>query len=643
MTETRAPDLDSEIVGFDLGHGESALAVAAVTAITEPQVLEVQSKRSFITAVAVHPKRGIIIGEDAYTARNLDSLKVRFKSADLGRSEVRDPLRMFASKVLETLHARRLLREDGKTHFIVGCPSGWSPETRQAYQNLMREAGLASISLISESRAAFIHAKEASDLQISSDYFQGSVLIVDVGSSTTDFTAVQHLHERYIDFGDVALGAGLIDRAILDWVVARHESRDTLRKVFAQYPQYEAMCELKCRTVKETYFSNESRWADEPVSDTLKIPTRPPLFFEVELTQQDMRDILKTPVLQNLSWPDAYRQALESAKKQMSEFPPELIFLTGGASRMDFIAEITQQVFPRAKVIRGREPELSIAKGLAWAGRIDFKSRAFRREVENLFNSPAFHNLIHYNIPKLLKRVAVALVEELPEQALIPTFYDWQKGRIKTLNDMEPVVEERTEAWLTSREGREVIAREVTEWFEELGQEIETLVNPLCDKYQIPRTAFNLTSDGSWKGKLPTELVAGADQFWGYRELEMLVGLIVSTLVATLAGGSGMALLMQGPLGLIIGFIAGIVVFMAGRHMAEEWVKGMDLHPWLRKLAREKRLREKIEENRELLEDQVADSLQGNIETLNRLTTDVNESVRAQLNQSVETVLLLIR
>lgn len=643
MNELSIPDLDSEIIGFDLGHGETALSVAAVASITEPQVLEVQSKRSFITAVAVHPKRGVIIGEDAYTARNLESLKVRFKSSRLERPEVREPIRLFVGKVLETLRSRKLIRGGGKSHFIVGCPSGWTPQIRAEYENLMRESGLDSVTLISESRAAFIHAKESSDLQISTEYFQSSVLIVDVGSSTTDFTAVHHLHERYIDFGDTALGAGLIDRAIFDWVVARHEERGELEKVFRDYPQYEAMCELKCRTVKEAYFSNETRWAEEPVSDALKIPSRPPLFFEVELARREMQEILSTPVLEGRNWLDAYREALASAKRQMRDALPELVFLTGGASRMDFIYEITQEIFPQARVVRGREPELSIAKGLAWAGRIDRKTRLFREEVEALFQSSAFDALIKREIPKLLRRVAAALVRELPEQVILPAFHEWRRGQIKTLDGLEPVVESRTETWLNSREGKACIAAEVKQWFERLGEEIEVLVNPLCDKYQIPRTAFNLSSDGDWRGKVPVGLVAGADQLWGYRELEIVIGIVVSTLIASLAGGSGMALIMHGPLGLLIGLIAGLVVFAAGRHLAEDWVKKSDLHPWIRKLAGEKRLREKILENREVLENRLVESLEQNAETLAKLTNDVRDSVRGQLNQSVEAVVLLIR
>lgn len=66
----------TEMVGFDLGHGESALAKAMASATTEPEPLYIQGQKSFITAVAHHPQKGVLIGEDAYMARGLDSLRV---------------------------------------------------------------------------------------------------------------------------------------------------------------------------------------------------------------------------------------------------------------------------------------------------------------------------------------------------------------------------------------------------------------------------------------------------------------------------------------------------------------------------------------------------------------------------------------
>ncbi|MDZ7705121.1 MAG: Hsp70 family protein [Trueperaceae bacterium] len=634
---------DLEIVGFDLGHGETALALAQVAATTEPQILDVQNKRSFISAVAVHPRRGVIIGEDAYTARQLDSLRVRFKSPDLDDPDVREPLRQFVGKIAETLRQQDLIRGDGQTHFVVGCPSGWGLSTRQRYEALLREAGLEPVRVVAESRAAFIHAKESSELRVSTERLEQSVLIVDVGSSTTDFTAVRNLSERYIDFGDVALGAGLLDRAILDRVLQQHPRRSELREVLERYPQYEAMCELTCRRVKESYFSNEARWRDEPASATLKLPTPEPIFFDVELTQADMRDILAQSLLNDQSWPGAFRDALRTARDQLTDAPPELVFLTGGASRMAFTAELCREVFPGATVLRGKEPELSIAKGLAWTGRIDYKAQAFKREVDDFLASGVLSDVVEAELPDLLERVADVLVDTLPDAVVLPCFRDWKRGRIKTLDGLGPEIERRSEAWLTSDAGKRALAPAVEDWFNAISPKIEAKINPICDRYGIPRTAFSLRSGGAWRGTLPSGLIVNPEAMFAFEGASVVTAAIVSVVVANLAGGGGVALILHGPIGFIIGLIIGAVAFLIGRQAAERWVRNADLPPMIRRLVREERVRSRIVENRADLKAHLVASFAADPATMQRIAEDVKASIRTQLDKSVEAVVMLIR
>lgn len=632
-----------EIIGFDLGHGESALTLATVSAITEPQVLDIQNQRSFITAVATHPKRGVLIGEEAYAAKNLETLHVGFKSAELDNPQVRQPIKLFVSQILALLLQNDMIRGGEKSLFIVGCPSGWSENIRERYAQLMREAGMNPVKVVAESRAAFIHAKESSEIHVSADVLQRSVLIIDIGSSTTDFTAVQNFNERYIDFGDVALGAGLIDKAILEYVLVHHERRAEIRKIFNQYPQYEALCELKCRQVKENYFANESRWIDEPISDTLKLPTSRPIFFDIELKQEDMNKILSSPMRGKLSWQVALEQALMAAKQQMADSPPELIFLTGGASRMGFISQSCKAIFSDTQIIRGKEPELSIAKGLAWTGRIDKKTAQFRDEIEAFFQTGQLHEWVEQNIPELFEKVAEQIIEKLPEQVILPAFHHWQQGNIKTLNDLETVIEQRTEAWLTSTEGKQTIMPAVAAWFQQISPAIETQINPLCDRYHIPRTAFSLLTEGTWHGKLPTGLVTDTNKLWGFDGMNTITGLIVTIIIANLAGGSGIALILEGPVGLVIGLIVGLVAFAIGRQTAEWWVKKTDLYLWLRQLARETRLKNKLLANQKHLQAGLVESLQQDADTLEKITHDVELSIRDQINQAVESVVLLIK
>ena len=634
--------LRGEVIGFDLGHGETSLAAAVIASNADAQALDIQNQRSFITAVALHPQRGIIIGEEAYTARHLDSLSIRFKSPELQRSEVYIPIKRFVSKVRDLLEQNHLLSDPQYSRFVVGCPSGWPPHVRQNYAALMREAGLKNVEVIAESRAAFIHAKESQELRVSSQRLERSVLIVDIGSSTTDFTAVHRLHERYIDFGDIGLGAGSLDQAILRHSLAKHPQRKAIEAIFTNYPQYRALCELKCRSVKERYFSNEARWLEDYASDSLKIPSPEPIFFDVDINKAVMDKILAAPLVRGKSWPQAFRAALEQAAEQLQHDLPELIFLTGGASRMHFTYQLCQEVFPAALVVRGKEPELSIAKGLALAGRIDIKSQAFRHEVKHFFATGQLRSLVEAHLPALFEAIATALAEALPEQIILPTFRDWQQGHIKTLEALEPTVSSRSEAWLEHGAGREYLAVAVRQWFAQLSPHIEAHINPICDRYGIPRTAFHLDSSSQWQTQWHNELELASQDLWGFAGMDYLSGAIVSILIANITGGGGVALLMSGPVGFAIGLVIGVVTFVIGKQAAEHALKHSDLYLWLRGLARESRIRAKLEENRVQLRANLLASFH-NQSNSERIARDVSESIEMQLNQAVEAALVLVR
>lgn len=52
----------TEVVGFDLGHGETTLSITNLLSSNEPKNIEILGSKTTITAIAEHNERGIIIG-----------------------------------------------------------------------------------------------------------------------------------------------------------------------------------------------------------------------------------------------------------------------------------------------------------------------------------------------------------------------------------------------------------------------------------------------------------------------------------------------------------------------------------------------------------------------------------------------------
>ena len=94
-------EMNLEIVGFDLGHGETAVSVTRSSSSSPPQIVKMDGKDSMITAVALS-STGYVIGEEAYECENLNlsQLSVLFKSYQLNNPKVSEPTIHFVKEYL---------------------------------------------------------------------------------------------------------------------------------------------------------------------------------------------------------------------------------------------------------------------------------------------------------------------------------------------------------------------------------------------------------------------------------------------------------------------------------------------------------------------------------------------------------------
>ncbi len=646
---------DIEFIGFDLGHGETALATTMLWSDYEPKVVEiVPNKKAIITAVARHPSKGVLIGDNAYKERGTGYLKVRFKGPQLHLEEIREPTKLFVNQVVSQLKAERKIGGKSETHFLVGCPAGWREATRIQYKSLLQESGLLPVQVIAESRAAFLDARGAGYLGDVKN-LTGSVLIIDIGSSTTDFTHVLQLKEKAIDFGENQLGAGLLDELIFRRTLDKHSQRKMLRKIFEEFPTYQAQCEIVSRKAKEDYFSNEVDYIDRPASAYMKIMTkRENIYFEVDLMQKDMNEILNKPLpeLGRISWKEAYRKALINAKERVKDTMPEVVLLTGGASRMGFTLQICQEVFDTSRVKRGIEPECSIAKGLALAGRIDHKVNGFRAELNDLLHSKEGNNPIRMvvarHLPLLMDKIAPKLADQLIEH-IIPAFEEWRQGNIKSLRRTQEMAGVRFEKWIKSPEGQTFLNPEVTEWLEYINPELERLTNPICRKYEIESGALGLATTkpddvGFINMGDPIDITR-------YDDIGSIVTVVGSIMLAGALGGGGKALLISGPIGWIIGliigfFVIGAVIFGFGRDKFNEWIADFNMPVILRKtlsINYEGKVRGKRNEIAAQLKEAILNQKDSQeLKYADKMAQEITDAIKHQLHQASNVAALWI-
>ena len=154
-----------KILGFDLGDGESAVAVLDGESTVEPRMLPLLGRVSLISAVGTRDGR-IVVGEQASVLAGAQDAQVRFKSRYLVDAQAHAAVRAFAQGVMAELVRAEpgLMAEVSRT--VVGCPAGWGEGRRQQYAALMESAGFPNVSVVPEPRAAFLYARHARGLRV---------------------------------------------------------------------------------------------------------------------------------------------------------------------------------------------------------------------------------------------------------------------------------------------------------------------------------------------------------------------------------------------------------------------------------------------------------------------------------------------
>ncbi|MBD2523489.1 Hsp70 family protein [Nostoc sp. FACHB-133] len=636
-----------ETIGFDLGHGETAVAKAIVESIDPPQMLEINNKKNQITALGWHPKLGYLVGEQALIQAGVTQLTISFKQKPNNDPKYRETISTFVATYYRLLKESKQLEGGEGSYFYIGCPSGWSVSDRTEYQKLLQEAGIPQLNVVPESRAAFMQAKEAGKLEY--DKLVASVLIVDIGSSTTDFTLVKSLEEIPIDFGSNTLGASLIDKAIFARTLANHEQKALLEKVFQEYPHHQARCELACRKAKEDYFSNEQLYSDPESFARGFESINEQIYFIPQVNKLMMEEILNQPLpeLGHQSWVRSFSDSLTEAKEKLEKLGivPKLLLMTGGASRMKFTHLLCQEMFPEPETLLrpDPEPERCIALGLARVGRWDLRAAAFKEEVNKLFTSNQLKDLIQRHIPELIESLTKPLTDGLLANAVKPALKDWQKNKIRTLADLETSLIGRAEQWLKSERAVQIINHQCASWFSnKIQPDLAAQTDPICRKFHIPRSSLRF-QDSIDPNFVNPELRIG-DAI-----LAETVGFIVNVVIGGGTVASIITLILTGHLTWPIALVYGASVMAAGmelnRKSVQEVIKtNVDVPSWVRSsFLSDKKIEEMCEQIKPELEKVLQEQLTADQEAFDKLISKVEQGLQKTLSTKVQSCIILIQ
>jgi hypothetical protein len=575
----------TEIIGFDLGDGEFSLAKVSMNNRStktkpHPEKIDMKGQSSQPTSVGRSKKSGnLVVGSLAMrSSEDISHLEINFKQKPPFSGDREKILQDFCNGVVEVLEKTGNISTDSKCVFFVGCPSAWSESERSQYQETLSATKLSNVKVAKESRAAFLHIKESG--RFNNLELESGVLVIDIGSSTTDFTLVFGSSDNHVESDDgVTLGAQLIDRRIFEITLLEHEHRDELELIFKDNPSAKTRALYNCRRFKEQYFDDISYWEEQP--ETIITGFNSEIFegkfrFSPHLTHNAIIDRVlnhRFSELGNLSWIEAYRKELQSVSRDIIEKtgqPPTRIVLTGSASKMQFTKEVCEEVFPNSKFEAGTETQLVVSKGLASWGRTYILTEDFVEEATKVIQKDV-PRIIEENIQELIVNLSQALSINVLNKVISDAANKWNNKVILDGEKMSKEISEKISDYFGTDECAQFVKEQVQQHINKvLIEKINQVLDPICEDYRpygilpnlLTKLDFemkNLPPGTSYSAKFEsssftysyTSTTGGG---WGYAVVGAAAGA-----GAGVAGAAAAGFAMGGPVGLVAGLSVGLL------------------------------------------------------------------------------------
>ncbi len=628
-------------LGFDLGDAESAVSYLKKEGMKNPEVIPVRDAKSFITAYARLNDQTLLIGEEACYAPDAAERKIRFKSRFLKDPLVDKDIKSFAAGVLGELYTGGDLVQGEDCCFYVGCPAGWNKNDRERYRKIFEKTGYPPTKIISESRAALVSACRSKHLQVGYDILSHPVLVVDIGSSTTDFAYIQGGREVELRTGgEVFLGGGIMDEILLEESVSASAEERKIREAFSKSDAWKSYCEFAARRLKEKYFADEDYWQSHECTQTVQIVYDRPVRLTLRMNAQIADKLLNKKVnsLDGRSFREVFIESLRDTRRNITGDMPDLIFLTGGVSKLPAISDWCRDAYPEAVIITEITPEFSVSKGLAWCGSIDEEMREFEAELQNLIDSTTIERIVTEQIDSLYMGAVDALTGPILENCVVPVMDRWRCGQIEKLSDIDTELKKEIDAYLHTEDAKNLLVDPVSQWLRKyIAPELEQYTMPICLKHKIPYRALSLSS---YLSLSEIDIRLNAKTVFAVEQFTWLIDTIISILVGLLCGGSGVALIANGLPGIFAGAVLSLVILFLGKNRMQSALLKANIPLPVRKLFPKKYFENHLESITDEVRAGFYESLEKdkNEEISERLVKEISDQIEDCLTKMARVV-----
>lgn len=427
------------IIGIDFGHGETSASFYNLQNEDQKDIDILPDQKVIKSAVAILRQEGvetICVGDSAIQKAPMAiDFQVSFKKRPSEmKPEERKRMIYFMKGVYEGIldcHPDYKTREH---RVFIARPSQdkiWKNEEPE-YIAMAEEAGLPVAGIQKESRAAYFRARTQPDSKIDYQVEKG-VLIVDFGSSTIDFTYLNKDLSQPIDDG-ANLGAGVVETSLLKYALSHPQDQimPEFAKIYGCETKSNAYNHLlyKFRVAKEEFYGKKLPNFSVGIDYALVTSAeRQQLtgWGGITLKRDEVRAILESEESgKYIPTVEAVVQKFKDEK--LKDQKVACVYLTGGASRMDFVREIFMKVFnlKAEQCLSDDNPSLIVSQGVAHLSYADYRTQ----EKEKELRAKAKKIIDSFDWEGKLKETIFDSVKKSIIDKAYSIMVDYKKGRI---------------------------------------------------------------------------------------------------------------------------------------------------------------------------------------------------------------------
>lgn len=260
------------------------------------------------------------------------------------------------------------ITDERNFELYVACPSRWNVSQILEYKNFISEK-IPVDWIIKESDAAYFKFK--AEPNVAQNFSESSVLVIDIGSSTIDFTAYDTNAPKPIPPSGEKHGASAVEKLIYKYVEEGDPAFNAAKR------NAEAICRRNnlswhnavvhyIKKGKEEFYTHQytNLWLDLP-NRFIHIQAIGRIFGEngCDISKEQLEDEILAPYRKTL-FQDLNAEKLRLEKEQIGT--PQVVVLTGGASRMPWLQRLVMDVFSDSQVFRDNEPSYVVSDGSAY-------------------------------------------------------------------------------------------------------------------------------------------------------------------------------------------------------------------------------------------------------------------------------------